>query len=254
MSYKVKIDQFEGPFDLLVYLIETSEMNIYDIQVAAITRQYMDYIQEMQRLDVEVATEFMVLAAVLIEIKSKMLLPRIKPEGVAGGEGDPREELVERILEYKRFKRAAALLEDRQEAMEAVLEKPKEDLSPYTKEPDEYLNLDIRQFAAAFHLFLHKRKKVEEIRKNYARVERQRMTIEDRIQSILKLFRQKAMKKITFLQLVEEEDSRYNRVVTFVSLLEMAKQRLVKVKQQETFGEIVIGIGEEAGEKKAHDQ
>ena len=110
MSYKVKIDQFEGPFDLLVYLIETSEMNIYDIQVAAITRQYMDYIQEMQRLDVEVATEFMVLAAVLIEIKSKMLLPRIKPEGVAGGEGDPREELVERILEYKRFKRAAALL------------------------------------------------------------------------------------------------------------------------------------------------
>lgn len=161
---------------------------------------------------------------------------------------------MERILEYKRFKRAAALLEDRQEAMEAVLEKPKEDLSPYTKEPDEYLNLDIRQFAAAFHLFLHKRKKVEEIRKNYARVERQKMTIEDRIQSILKLFRQKAMKKITFLQLVEEEDSRYNRVVTFVSLLEMAKQRLVKVKQQETFGEIVIGIGEEAGEKKAHDQ
>jgi len=254
MSYKVKIDQFEGPFDLLVYLIETSEMNIYDIQVAAITRQYMDYIQEMQRLDVEVATEFMVLAAVLIEIKSKMLLPRIKPEGVAGGEGDPREELVERILEYKRFKRAAALLEDRQEAMEAVLEKPKEDLSPYTKEPDYSLNVDSRQFAASFHLFLHKRKKVEEIRKNYARVERQRMTIEDRIQSILKLFRQKAMKKITFLQLVEEEDSRYNRVVTFVSLLEMAKQRLVKVKQQETFGEIVIGIGEEAGEKKAHDQ
>ena len=196
----------------------------------------------------------LLLAAELIEIKSKMLLPRIKPEGVAGGEGDPREELVERILEYKRFKRAAALLEDRQEAMEAVLEKPKEDLSPYTKEPDEYLNLDIRQFAAAFHLFLHKRKKVEEIRKNYARVERQKMTIEDRIQSILKLFRQKAMKKITFLQLVEEEDSRYNRVVTFVSLLEMAKQRLVKVKQQETFGEIVIGIGEEAGEKKAHDQ
>ena len=80
------------------------------------------------------------------------------------------------------------------------------------------------------------------------------MTIEDRIQSILRLFRQKALKKITFRQLVEEEDTRFNRVVTFVSLLEMARQRVIKVKQQETFGEIVIGIGEEAGEKKVHDQ
>ena len=96
---------------------------------------------------------------------------------------------------------------------------------------------------------------MEEIRKNYARVERQKMTIEDRIQSILRLFRQKALKKITFQQLVEEEDTRYNRVVTFVSLLEMAKQRVVKVKQQDTFGEIVIGIGEEAGgREKIHDQ
>jgi len=247
MSYKVKLDMFEGPFDLLVYLIENSEMNIYDIHVASITRQYVEYIEKMKGLDVAVATEFMVLAAVLIEIKSKMLLPRLKPEGASEYEEDPRSDLVQKILEYKRFKQAAELLEAQEENTQNIFEKPKEDLAQYTKEPDEYLNLDINQFAVAFKLFLHKKKKVEEIRKNYTRVERQKLSIEDRIRHIIGFFKERSLKKATFNELLGD-GGRYDQVITFMSLLEMIRQSLVKVNQPMAFGDIDISIIEEKGE------
>ena len=107
--YKVRLQSFEGPFDLLVYLIETAEMSIYDIKISQITNQYLEYLQAMQERNIAVATEFMVLAASLIEIKSKMILPRVSQEETALTEEDPRTELVERLLEYKRFKQAAQL-------------------------------------------------------------------------------------------------------------------------------------------------
>ena len=103
MGYKVKIQSFEGPFDLLVYLIENAQMSIYDIEISSITRQYLDYIEAMQDMDIAVSTEFMVLASSLIEIKSKMILPRISQSGEVIMEDDPRSELVERILEYKKI-------------------------------------------------------------------------------------------------------------------------------------------------------
>jgi segregation and condensation protein A len=159
MSYKIKLDVFEGPFDLLVYLIENARMSVYDIQVSEITNQYLDYLEHMQGLDVNIATEFMVLAAALIELKSKMLLPRMKPEGDGLIEEDPRIELVQKILEYKRFKAAAELLEHQEEQTRRIFIKPKEDLAVYTKETDEYLNLDLSQFVKAFHLFLQKKTK-----------------------------------------------------------------------------------------------
>lgn len=252
MAYKVKIDMFEGPFDLLVYLIENSEMNIYDIKVATITRQYLEYIEEMKDLDVSVASEFMVLASVLIEIKSKMLLPRIKMEGAYDAEDDPRADLVEKILEYKRFKKAAELLEMQEAMAQGIFEKPKEDLTQFTKEPDEYLNLDIRQFASAFNIFLYKKKKVEEIRKNYTRVERQKMTIEDKMKSILRFFKEKALKKATFSQLVGEQGGKYEKVITFMSLLEMIRQKTVSVKQAVAFGDITIHVHDE--EKRNDDK
>ena len=113
--YKVRLQSFEGPFDLLVYLIETAEMSIYDIKISQITNQYLGYLQAMQERNIAVATEFMVLAASLLESKSKMILPRVSQEETALTEEDPRTELVERLLEYKRFKQAAQLLEEREE-------------------------------------------------------------------------------------------------------------------------------------------
>lgn len=244
MSYKIKLDIFEGPFDLLVYLIENARMSIYDIQISKITSQYIAYIERMQALDVNVATEFMVLAAALIEIKSKMLLPRIKPEGEGIAEEDPRTELVQRLLEYKRFKSAAEMLEQQEELNQRIFVKPKEDLTPYTKEADEYLNLDINQFVKVFHLFLGKKKKLEEIKKNYARVERQKISIESRIEYIKNLFRSKEKKKLSFRELVNPGSNRYEVVLTFVSMLEMIRQKAIVVRQNVNFGEIVLSLND----------
>lgn len=242
MSYKIKLDIFEGPFDLLVYLIENARMSVYDIQVSEITDQYIRYIENMKALDVNVATEFMVLAAALIEIKSKMLLPRMKADGEEVLEDDPRTELVQKILEYKRFKSAAELLELQEEQNQHIFEKPKEDLAPFTKEADEYLNLDLSQFVKAFHLFLMKKKRLEEIKRNYARVERQKITIESKIEYIRNLFRSKERKKLSFKELLTPESNRYEIVLTFVSMLEMIRQKTITVRQNVNFGEIYLNL------------
>ncbi len=244
MSYKIKLDIFEGPFDLLVYLIENARMSVYDIQVSEITDQYMKYIENMKTLDVNLATEFMVLAAELIELKSKMLLPRMKADGEGVLEEDPRSSLVQKILEYKRFKAAAELLELQEEQSQRIFTKPKEDLTPYTKEADEYLNLDLNQFVKAFHLFLQKKKRLEEIRRNYAKVERQKITIESRIEYIRNLFRTKEKKRLNFRELLTPESNRYEVVLTFVSLLEMIRQKAVTVRQNVNFGEIYLSLSE----------
>ena len=112
MSYRVRLNVFEGPFDLLVYLIEHAQMSIYDIRIAEITEQYIQYISAMQDADINVSTEFMVLAAELLEIKSKMLLPRMKPQEEGGTYEDPRTELVQRLQEYKMFKEISRMLEE----------------------------------------------------------------------------------------------------------------------------------------------
>jgi segregation and condensation protein A len=244
MSYKIKLDIFEGPFDLLVYLIENARMSVYDIQVSEITNQYIKYIEDMKALDVNLATEFMVLAAALIEIKSKMLLPRIRPDGEGALEEDPRTELVQRILEYKRFKAAAELLELQEEQSLRVFEKPKEDLAPYTREADEYLNLDLNQFVKAFHLFLQKKRRLEEIKNNYAKVERQKISVESRVEYIKNLFRSKGIKKLNFRELLTPESNRYEVVLTFVSMLEMIRQKAVIVRQNVNFGEIYLSLNE----------
>jgi segregation and condensation protein A len=141
MSYKVKLDVFEGPFDLLVYLIENAEMSIYDIQVSEITSQYLEYVDQIKSLDVELAGEFMVLAAALIEIKSKMLLPRMKAEDNKElTEEDPRAELVQRILEYKEIKKGAEYLAIQEEQNSRVLTKPQEDLSYFMGSSLRFLN------------------------------------------------------------------------------------------------------------------
>jgi segregation and condensation protein A len=244
MSYKIKLDIFEGPFDLLVYLIENARMSVYDIQVSEITGQYIRYVEEMKSLDVSVATEFMVLAAALIEIKSKMLLPRMKADGDGFLEEDPRAELVQKILEYKRFKSAAELLEQEEEQTRRIFEKPKEDLTVYTREADEYLNLDLKQFVRAFHLFLQKKKRIDEIRANYTRVERQKVTIDAKIEYIRNLFRFKGRKRLNFRELLPQGSDRYEVILTFVSMLEMIRQKTVSVRQNVNFGEIILSLSE----------
>ena len=242
MGYKVKLSQFEGPFDLLVYLIEHAKMNIYDIRVSEITTQYLAYIEQMKQQDITVGSEFMVFAAELIELKSRMLLPR--PKVVDGQEEmeDPRTELVQKILEYKKFKEAAAQLAEREELLSHIYTKPQEDLAEYTKEPDEVLNMDLNQFVKAFNLFLIKKRRLEEVRKTYARVERQRMTIENRIQQMRDCLLSK--ERLTFKELLMGMTSRYDVVVTFMSLLELLKQHTVVAEQDVRYGEITVTLAD----------
>ncbi len=246
--YKVRLQSFEGPFDLLVYLIETAEMSIYDIKISQITNQYLEYMQAMKERDVFVSTEFMVLAASLIEIKSKMILPRVSQEDGALLEEDPRTELVERLLEYKRFKQAARLFEEREESGTRIFEKPQEDISIYLQNPDEYLSLDIKQFAAAFRLFIEKKHKVESVKKHYERVERERASMEKRMSLILKAVRRKIGQVFSFKELIQNTKDRYDIVVTFLSLLEMAKERVIRVDQQVNYGDITVSAGERVHE------
>ena len=165
--YKVRIDKFEGPFDLLIYLLENARMDIYDIKVAEITEQYIGYLKEMESLNIEVDTEFIVLAAILIRLKSRMLLPRINTEGELEIVEDPRVELRGRLLDYMRIKRAAEALQAAEEYNLAVHEKPAEDMSVYVDDPDEILRVSDEQLVNAFILFLTRRKKVEEVTRRY---------------------------------------------------------------------------------------
>ena len=243
MSYKVKLRQFEGPFDLLVYLIEHAKMSIYDIQVSEITTQYLDYIREMKSQDINIAQEFMVLAAELIELKSKMLLPRQEMPEEGEETEDPRKELVARILEYKQYKNLAAYLQRQAEETSHIHGKPQEDLSAYAGNAEEVAYSSTEQFVNAFRSFLLKKQRVSEMRRQYERVERSRMSIENRIAQIREFFRKK--KTLMFSEMIADDDSRYGKVLTFVSLLELLKQRAVKAEQKKRFADIRVSLVKE---------
>lgn len=242
MSYRVKLNIFEGPFDLLVYLIEHARMSIYDIKVSEITTQYMEYIEQMQEVDVNIASDFMVLAAELLEIKSKMLLPRISAD--QSGETvyeDPRTELVQKLQEYKKYKAVSEMLEQRRESAAASIEKPQEDLTEYTNEPDEYLMLDSGKFREAFEAFLRRKRKLEEIKAHHIRTNKQRITTETRITDIKEFFsRLPEGQRAGFEELVQKKNDKYDISVTFSSVLEMMKEKRIDAEQKRLFGEIEV--------------
>ncbi|NLD19588.1 MAG: segregation/condensation protein A [Clostridiales bacterium] len=251
MSYRVKLNVFEGPFDLLVYLIEHAQMSIYDIKISEITGQYMAYVEDMQKSDVNLSSDFMVLAAALLEIKSKMLLPRaVSEDGTQELYEDPRTELVERLLEYKKFKTISEMLEDNFDEESMRLAKPQEDLTEYTKEADEYLSLDIDKFVVAFEQFLEKKKKLEQIREHHIRTEKQRITTELRMKGIRSFFQEQKVREADFTELVEKKQDRYDVAVTFSSVLEMMKERRLDAEQKYVFGNIRVKATELLFEKE----
>ena len=241
MAYRIHLNTFEGPFDLLVYLIERAEMSIYDIQISVITRQYLEYIRSMEDNDVAVSSEFLVLAATLIDIKSKMLLPRIKEEGAEIE--DPRTDLSKKLALYVRFKKAAALLEDQREFARLKLQKPQEDLIEFTGEPDTYLHMDMESFIGAFKTFIHRRVKGEELERLQRNIERERLSYEKKvsfIENILGAARKMKQKIIRFRELFSGEPDRADSVLTLVALLDMANKGSLTLKQQGCFGDIEI--------------
>lgn len=240
--YKVRIDKFEGPFDLLVYLIENARMDIYDIRVSEITEQYIEYLKEMEELEIEVASEFIVLAAVLIRLKSHMILPRINEAGEVVIEEDPRKDLAGKLSEYIKIKKIAEMLKDREELFSAVHEKPAEDMSMYLDAPDEILMASEEQMVNAFKQFLQKKQKIADVTRRYQRVRREKESIEVRIRVMTETLERKFKEKssVSFNELLPENADRFDVTLSFMSLLSMIKEQNVDAEQKELYGEIMV--------------
>ena len=235
-AYKVKLEGFEGPLDLLLHLIRKSELNIYDIPIAVITEQYLGFIELMQELNLDVAGEFLVMASTLIHIKSRMLLPRPETaQDVAGDDEDPREALVRRLLEHQKYKAAAELLHERETLREAQFIRP--DASVAAAAGDEYepeLEVDLFSLLAAFRGVLERAN-----RRPRMVLPPEQISIEDRIHQLLD--RLSETDACGFEDLFADGDgSRPFMIVTFLALLEMIRLKLIRVFQSGSFGAIRV--------------
>ncbi|AOT68129.1 segregation and condensation protein A [Geosporobacter ferrireducens] len=241
MSYNVKLETFEGPFDLLFHLIEKEEVDIYDIPIAKITAQYLAYIEEMQRVDLEVASEFLLMAATLIEIKSKMLLPNIKEEQLALNidDIDPRQELITRLIEYKKYKNIALELKKREEEYKKIFYKPQEQLDEYIKyESNEVYDLNITDLINAVNNIFQKRKNINVTKFFVNEIKRDEISIEMKMKQIQNYLMTKI--SVRFDELFEDAMNKREIIATFIALLELMKLNFLVVQQSNIFGEILV--------------
>lgn len=243
MEIAYKLNVFEGPLDLLLHLIEKNKVDIYDIPIVTITEQYLAYVSEMQEQDMDVMSEFLVMAGTLLQIKSKMLLPREETEEEE--EEDPRAELVRRLLEYKMYKYAALELKDMElDASRNLYKKPTipKEVEEYREEvdPAELVDgLTLSKLNDIFRSIMRKQvDKIDPIRSKFGTIEKEEINIEDRMVQIREEVR--GLKGINFRTLLETQPTRMNIIITFMSILELMKVGAITIRQEETFGEIVI--------------
>jgi segregation and condensation protein A len=234
-AFPVKLSNFEGPLDLLLYLIKKHEVDIHDIPIALITAQYLEAIALMEELDLDVAGEYIVMAATLIHIKSKMLLPR--PETAAGVEGeevDPRDALVRRLLEHRKFKAAAGLLHEREQLRAAQWLRPDGRIAAITGDDLELeLEVDLFSLMNAFHAVLRRAKLRPKIL-----LPPEQLPVETRIEQLLA--RLSETEACGFEDLFADIQDRAGLIVTFLALLEMIRLQLVRVFQAGSFGPIPV--------------
>ncbi len=235
-AYSIKLDAFEGPLDLLLFLIRKNEVNVYDIPISLITEQYLGYITIMQELNLDVAGEFLVMASTLIHIKSKMLLPRPETaEDAAGDEEDPREALVRRLLEHQKYRAAAGLLHERELVRGAQHTRPDERVEAVVGEDYEpELEVDLFSLMAAFRGVLERAS-----RKPRMVIPPEQISIEDRMHQLLA--RLSETDACGFDDLFADGDgSKPFLIVTFLALLEMIRLKLVRAFQAGGTGEIRV--------------
>ena len=232
--YKINIPMYEGPLDLLLDLIKNQEMSIHDIQISKITSQYLDYLHKLEELNVDVSAEFIYMAASLIYIKSKMLLP---PDPLGSPEeqaADPREELVQRLLEHEKFKNAAQLLYQKQQIEENVWSKP--DKSLYNDEGSEgELVVSLVDLVKVFQQVLERRKEVSRIE-----LQHEQFTVAQMIAQVHGQILASEDSSVNLVQFFEACPSRHAMIVAFLAVLEMVKLQAVAIIQEKQFGEIML--------------
>jgi segregation and condensation protein A len=244
MAIEVKLTAFEGPLDLLLHLIQKNKVDIYDIPIAMITEQYLEYLEQMRQADLDVMSEFLVMATALLRMKSQMLLPR-EAEGKV--EEDPRTELAQRLMEYKMYKQAASELRKQEELAQKSFYKeetlPKE-VAVYEPPiiPEKIISqqgVTLDQLKEAFELVMRRRKdKVDPIRSQFHEIRQDEVKIEDKISHIQSYMSRE--KQMSFQGLLEEQMTKVEVVVTFLALLELMKMGDVHVTQKEAGSEILI--------------
>ena len=239
MDYKFVINDFEGPLDLLLHLIKTSEMDIYDISVEKITEQYLNFIKSMEDMNLSIASEYLVMASELIEIKSRMLLPSRKDMDEDEYEEDPRENLINRLVEYKKYKDMIDTFKELEEERKDIFTKEPINLSEYRTETitnDEGLSLD--DLLNALNNFL---KRKEDEKPISTKITKKEISVKDRTIQIRNILSKK--KKVSFYDLFEIKTKEYV-VVTFLSILEMAKYGEINIIQEGNFDNIVVNLKE----------
>jgi len=255
MSYSIKLDSFEGPLDLLLHLIDKAEVDIYDIPISDITEQYLTTIHTMQQLQLDVASEFVVMAASLLAIKSKMLLPKkeelvIQPNfDMEMEEADPRDELVQRLLEYKKFKQMAEQLREMEIGRGQLFTRPAEDLTPYVREEENPVaNVTLYDLLSALEKLFARGPRQEPITK----VSRDEISIKDRMKEIRQLLKVGGG-MVRFSQLFDLSASRTEIVTTFLAMLELMKAKHITCVQQTLFTDILICESKEPAHESRHE-
>ena len=243
MALPVKIENFEGPLDLLLHLIDVNKFNIFDIPIVEITEQYLEFVRNMETKDLNVMSEFLVMAATLLEIKAKMLLPVEVDED--GEEIDPREELVQKLLEYKMYKYMSYELKDRmQDAAKAMYKEPTipAEVEGYIEPVDlEKLlgDLTLQKLNEIFQSVMKRQNdKVDPIRSKFGKIEKEEVSLEDKLDFV----EQYAMEHGTFSfkKMLEGQKSKMQIVVTFLAVLELMKTGKIVIRQDATFADIII--------------
>ncbi len=243
MGIPVKLEVFEGPLDLLLHLIDKNKVDIYDIPIVEITNQYMEYIRSMQENNLDIMSEFLVMAATLLDIKCKMLLPKeVTEEGV---EEDPRQELVQQLLQYKMYKYMSYELKDRQNDADLVLYK-QPTIPGEVAEYEEPVDLD--QLLKGINMSVldkifqdvMKRQdaKIDPVRSKFGKIEKEEVPLPVKLNYVQEYA--KKHHRFSFRQLLEEQSSKMHVVVTFLAVLELMKTGCIKVEQEEICGNIMI--------------
>ncbi len=242
-----KLENFEGPLDLLLHLIEKNKIDIYNIPIAEITEQYLDYVSELREEDLDIVSDFLVMAATLLEIKSRMLLPKEVDE--EGEEIDPRAELVRRLLEYKKYKYMAALLRQREDGAGLYFYKvptiPKE-VEKYTPPVDlEELLKDVnleKLRETLMDIVKRREDAIDQVRAKFGVIKRERISLQGRIRDVLEYARKHG--SFSFRHMVRKKDDKMDVVVSFLAVLELMKMGKITLNQEKPFADMDIQVVE----------
>lgn len=243
MALSIKLQNFEGPLDLLLHLIDKNKVNIYDIPIVDITSQYLEHIKLMEANKMEVMSEFIEMAAILISIKAKMLLPKYEDEDEE--ELDPREELVRKLLEYRKYKLISNTLKERHEAADKLIFKESsipEEIKNYKQQADPVELLEDVEFSKLYQVFQSVLKRnldrVDTVRSKFGDIQKEEFTVQDKIEQLLNM--RENYSSLSFDDLLADVLTKTEMIVTFLAVLELMKMGSIRVKQADVFDDLII--------------